>query len=627
MSSAKESNTGRLSNTPSGIQGMSLDPLTTYLKPDEIRIVQVQIVNESDIVDHFTVAVEGLRAEWLGLPENGVELMPNQETAFSFTIGPIPDSTPCGTLPYRLILRSTTDPRLMGTAFGNLYVESAASYSAYLRPEHVDNSGISRFVIENSGNCDLQFTLGLISQEDALDVTVPSDRVVVESGGRVQLDLSVKPRNRPIIGTVKKYTFNIVVTPDVSESEMVEGTASVVPLFSRAMVAVLAIATMAILGAIVMLTRASGEQVAIEATQTAEAVTTFSAQEILAAAMLDEDGDHLSLSDEERIGTDPQKWDTDGDGLSDGEEYEDARMMHTDPLKADTDNDTLTDYEEVNCNPSSDGAARGQCTNPNERDTDGDGTPDNADLDSDYWPTPTPIPPHNFLQDASFEADTLPWKNSRDGVFKYELNVPIEWKLMVLDNVPVAADGSAGHYYFPEMVQVTQDQMSECQSDQDEREPICDLFQDDKILKVFKGGGAPIRFTLYRDQLLNKPGAYRFTVRYFADAVAGYEGDQKVWGNQGAAEVQLCIEGAEYDHRDWQRVEIGQVREESLDFFVPTPRTITLYASFKNPTALPNNGWFFDSWSLQQTLDWDDSMAGKSGEHGCLTDMSEAQTN
>ena len=73
----------------------------------------------------------------------------------------------------------------------------------------------------------------------------------------------------------------------------------------------------------------------------------------------DRDGDGLSDTFEEGIGTDPLNPDTDGDGLTDDEEYE---VYGTDPLKTDTDDDRLTDAEEVAKN-----------TDPRKPDTDGDG--------------------------------------------------------------------------------------------------------------------------------------------------------------------------------------------------------------------------------------------------------------
>ncbi len=82
----------------------------------------------------------------------------------------------------------------------------------------------------------------------------------------------------------------------------------------------------------------------------------------------DSDGDGLSDGDEVlKYHTDPNKADTDGDGLNDGDE---VMKYHTDPLKADTDGDGLSDGDEV----------LKYHTDPLKADTDGDGLKDGDEV-------------------------------------------------------------------------------------------------------------------------------------------------------------------------------------------------------------------------------------------------------
>jgi outer membrane protein OmpA-like peptidoglycan-associated protein len=82
----------------------------------------------------------------------------------------------------------------------------------------------------------------------------------------------------------------------------------------------------------------------------------------------DTDGDGLSDGDEiRRLKTDPCVGDSDGDGLKDGEEI---RTYQTDPLNADTDGDRLADGAEVVTHR----------TNPLRADTDGDGLTDGDEV-------------------------------------------------------------------------------------------------------------------------------------------------------------------------------------------------------------------------------------------------------
>lgn len=119
---------------------------------------------------------------------------------------------------------------------------------------------------------------------------------------------------------------------------------------------------------------------------------------------MDVDGDGLTNSEEEKLGTDPRNPDTDGDGISDGDE---VHKYHTNPLKKDTDGDGLSDPDEItiyhtdplNPDTDSDGLKDGEeiarKTDPLKPDTDGDGLIDgdevnqyktdplNADTDGD----------------------------------------------------------------------------------------------------------------------------------------------------------------------------------------------------------------------------------------------------
>ncbi|MFH0992233.1 MAG: OmpA family protein [bacterium] len=87
----------------------------------------------------------------------------------------------------------------------------------------------------------------------------------------------------------------------------------------------------------------------------------------LPAGDSDKDKDGLTDKEEKQLGTNPKAADTDGDGLSDGDE---VKKYFTDPLKADSDGDGLNDADELNRYK----------TDPLKTDTDGDGLNDKEEL-------------------------------------------------------------------------------------------------------------------------------------------------------------------------------------------------------------------------------------------------------
>lgn len=107
----------------------------------------------------------------------------------------------------------------------------------------------------------------------------------------------------------------------------------------------------------------------------------------------DSDEDGLTDADERRYGTDPDKADTDVDGLKDGEE---VNRYRTNPLRSDTDGDNLSDGDEVFTYKTSptktdtDGDLLSDGdevllyhTDPNKMDTDGDGLTDGDEVLAD----------------------------------------------------------------------------------------------------------------------------------------------------------------------------------------------------------------------------------------------------
>lgn len=66
-------------------------------------------------------------------------------------------------------------------------------------------------------------------------------------------------------------------------------------------------------------------------------------REILLSQSDDKDGDGLTDSEEQKLGTNPQKIDTDNDGLTD---HFEVNVLKTDPKRIDSDGDGISDWNE-----------------------------------------------------------------------------------------------------------------------------------------------------------------------------------------------------------------------------------------------------------------------------------------
>ena len=139
------------------------------------------------------------------------------------------------------------------------------------------------------------------------------------------------------------------------------------------------------------------EASAIEAEPAAEepaagspAVEESAAETPAGVVTLDADGDGLIDEEELQIGTDPNRGDSDDDGLTDGAEVR-GDAWGTDPLAADTDGDGLLDGSE----------AFTHATDPTVADSDRDGADDGAEVDAGTAPDdPASFPGDGTALDA-----------------------------------------------------------------------------------------------------------------------------------------------------------------------------------------------------------------------------------
>ncbi|QIN78336.1 VWA domain-containing protein [Rubrobacter marinus] len=120
----------------------------------------------------------------------------------------------------------------------------------------------------------------------------------------------------------------------------------------------------------------------------------------------DPDGDKLLPDQEKKLGSDPKKGDTDGDGANDGDEF---YKLGTDPTKADPatsdrDEDGMTDRDEVEAG-----------TNPLKPDTDGEGLEDGEELEGFSDPNKQDTDADGLTDDSEKRLGTDPKNPDTDG--------------------------------------------------------------------------------------------------------------------------------------------------------------------------------------------------------------------
>ena len=378
--------------------------------PGEMR---VQLINKSDTVDHFQIEVRGVPKEWVVVPQNRVQLMPDNPADMPIRVAPPAGSeVRAGTYPYRLAVWKESNLAETAIISGSIIVTAVENFSFDMRPSRIKHGDQVRLTIQNAGNAPAEFTILGQDPAEAVYFQRQGQTVEVDAADESLAVLEVTAKRRPLIGKKQNLPFTIAVETENGLAKTANGQLAVSPVFPRwflqAMTALIALAisagvfnwrqnqqaiaaatATAIFQANASLTAevvaTTSEAVAAVSTQQQATAIAEKAQTTAEAAaeerdlQADSDGDGLTNEEEDYLGTGRNNPDSDGDGISDFDEVN----LCTSPLVSDSDGDGLNDGDE---------ARRGLL--PCIPDTDGDGIPDGIDPDAlvtPIIPTTTPL--------------------------------------------------------------------------------------------------------------------------------------------------------------------------------------------------------------------------------------------
>ncbi len=365
-----------------------LTPDRVTVTPGEQQSLQLELLNESGLVDHFLIHVRNIPQEWVTVPDASLEILTdagrNRGTVTLIFNPPRESSSIAGAYSFEVVVSSVGQPHALPVIVpGRLQVEPFYGFTSDMQPTRLkDNSKRPQLTIANTGNTPQTYTITALDREEALNFILSPSTLALEPGQSATVPILLSPKIRPLFGSTQRYPFEVTVSDGRTDSppKTHDGELTVNPLFSRRALSLLAL-LLALCGLGSFCT--ASQLIALYNRQQAEAAQQATAAfqaELTRTASADPDQDGLLTFEEERLGTDPLLEDTDGDSLSDRVE---AKQLGTNPLAFDSDNDTLSDGVE----------AASACLSPNNRDTDGDTLLDNVDPDPCQPPTPVPPPP------------------------------------------------------------------------------------------------------------------------------------------------------------------------------------------------------------------------------------------
>src|SRR3990172_441498 len=185
--------------------------------------VQVTVLNQGNLVDHFLAKVGGIPEAWVETPAP-LRLMPGLQGTITINLRP-PRSpaSRAGRHPLSIAIISQDDPRQMVTATAMLSIKPYHLLRLQLMPERVRASRPARVLIENQGNSPLISRIQWQDRGEELSFQPSQIQVTLPEGQKQGIVFRARPKKRRLLGGVQSYPFSVSATHDQGEALSTSG--------------------------------------------------------------------------------------------------------------------------------------------------------------------------------------------------------------------------------------------------------------------------------------------------------------------------------------------------------------------------------------------------------------------
>ncbi len=280
------------------------DRIKVTISPDRIRVTPgkrattlATIGNVGDVVDTYSIAVEGPEAGWCTVSAWTLSVAPGEEAhiELAFTVPEDGEYTPGH---YDVVLKvvSKNDPTVEATGRLVVQVEGVVQFDAQLvSVKSGGGGGTYQLTIVNSGNLKAACTVVGEDPQGKLKFEFERATTIVDPGGSATIGVVVSPRRRPITGRPGGCDFRVVVSgagsgADEQRVVRVDGSVTWMPILTRRALVGLAVLSAVVLSAVLIpLLTGSGDSEAPGMATSISPLMPFTDQEVTFTATSDAD--------------------------------------------------------------------------------------------------------------------------------------------------------------------------------------------------------------------------------------------------------------------------------------------------------------------------------------------------
>ncbi|MGW6262616.1 COG1470 family protein [Streptomyces sp. NPDC055085] len=198
---------------------ITLTPQNLDAEPGQAIDCQIELYNNSSVVDQFSIELIGPAIEWASIEPEIVNLFPDGQASATLTFNPPRSSeVKSGDVPFAVRVTSREDPEGSRIEEGVIHVQEFKELGAEFIPtgSHGSFRTRHRLAVDNLSNHDISASIKLLAPDDGIVFKIAKYAVDIKAGTTVIIPVSVIPKKRFFKGRNKTHAFQAILTsPDI----------------------------------------------------------------------------------------------------------------------------------------------------------------------------------------------------------------------------------------------------------------------------------------------------------------------------------------------------------------------------------------------------------------------------
>lgn len=191
--------------------GVALASPSAPVAPGAATTATVVVQNRGQSVDHVTISVPDLPANWLRVSRPQLTLVPGAKDEVTIVLQPPRAAeASAGETPLAVAVHSREHNREV-RVLGKFTILPFEAFALSLQPPRGDGS--FQVIAENEGNEPLGYTLALNHEGDTLTARLAQEKVELKPGERREVGLKVSPRKKSLFSRTEAQMFEVVARP------------------------------------------------------------------------------------------------------------------------------------------------------------------------------------------------------------------------------------------------------------------------------------------------------------------------------------------------------------------------------------------------------------------------------